>query len=60
MCVDSFDGGTVVPVGWQRAYADAVTKLGGDLETRDYPNDDHFSLPQSCVDDARAWLRSKL
>jgi len=60
MCVDSFDGGTVVPVTWQTEYAAAVTKLGGDIETREYPHDDHFSLPQSCVDDARAWLRSKL
>lgn len=60
MCVDSFDGGTVVPVAWQTEYAEAVTKLGGDIETREYPHDDHFSLPQSCVDDARVWLRSKL
>jgi cephalosporin-C deacetylase-like acetyl esterase len=60
MCVDSFDGGTVVPVTWQTEYAAAVTKLGGDIETREYPHDDHFSLPQSCVGDARVWLRSKL
>lgn len=56
MAVDSFDGGTVVPVAWQTAYADAVTALGGDITTVDYPDDDHFSLPQSCVDDAREWL----
>jgi hypothetical protein len=22
VCIDSFDGGTVIPVGWQTAYAD--------------------------------------
>ncbi len=60
MCVDSFDGGTVVPVGWQHAYANTVTRLGGVLETREYPHDDHFSLPQSCVDEARAWLTDRL
>lgn len=56
MCVDSFDDGTVVPVAWQQAYAKAVTALGGSVEIRDYPNDDHFSLPQSCAGDAREWL----
>lgn len=56
MCVDSFDGGTVVPVAWQRAYASAATALGADVEVREYPKDDHFSLPQSCVNDARDWL----
>lgn len=56
LCVDAFDGGTVVPVPWQTAYAAAVTGLGGQIETRVYPDDDHFSLPDSCVDDARAWL----
>ena len=59
MTVDSFDGGTVVPVEWQTAYADAATALGGDVTTRDYPADDHFSLPASCVDDARAWLADR-
>lgn len=58
MCVDSFDGGTVVPVTWQDAYLDAVTKLGGEITSREYPKDDHFSLPQSCVADALAWLKS--
>lgn len=60
MCQDSFDGGTVVPVAWQQAYADAVTKLGGTVNVRDYPKDDHFSLPQSCSGDALAWLDSLL
>lgn len=56
LCTDSFHGGTVVPVAWQTAYADAVKAFGGEIETREYPHDDHFSLPQSCVDDAREWL----
>ncbi len=58
VCIDSFDNGTVVPVPWQTAYVEAARKLGGTVETRDYPKDDHFSLPQSCVGDARAWLNS--
>ena len=56
MCVDAFDGGTVVPVEWQTDYAKAVESFGGTITTKTYPNDDHFSLPASCVDDARAWL----
>ena len=56
VCMDTFDGGTVIPVAWQTGYVDAVKELGGTVETRQYPNDDHFSLPQSCVGDARAWL----
>lgn len=56
MCVDEFDGGTVVPVVWQTAYQEAVEALGGSVEVRRYPHDDHFSLPASCVTDALAWL----
>jgi pimeloyl-ACP methyl ester carboxylesterase len=56
VCIDTFDDGTVVPVSWQTNYVEAARKLGGTVETRDYPKDDHFSLPQSCVGDARAWL----
>lgn len=56
VCIDTFDDGTVVPVLWQTAYVDAAKKLGGTVQTRDYPKDDHFSLPQSCVADARVWL----
>ncbi len=56
VCIDTFDNGTVVPVSWQRAYVNAARKLGGTVETREYPKDDHFSLPQSCVGDVRAWL----
>jgi hypothetical protein len=60
VCIDSFDGGTVIPVSWQNGYVDAARALGGTVETRDYPRDDHFSLPQSCIADARAWLTALL
>lgn len=60
VCMDTFDGGTVVPVGWQTGYVDAAKALGGNVEVKTYPKDDHFSLPQSCVNDARAWLTAKL
>lgn len=60
VCMDTFDGGTVVPVSWQTGYVDAAKALGGTVEVKTYPKDDHFSLPQSCVDDARAWLTAKL
>lgn len=57
VCIDAFGGGTVVPVGAQRGYIAAVMDLGGHVDVREYPSDDHFSLPQACVGDARAWLR---
>ena len=60
VCIDTFQDGNVVPVSWQTAYVDAVTALGGTAQVRDYPNDDHFSLPQSCVADAQAWLTERL
>ena len=60
VCIDAFDGGTVVPVSWQTGYVDAVKAFGGTVETREYPRDDHFSLPQSCVADARNWLNALL
>ena len=47
------------PLAWQQGYIDAVTALGGDITTTNYPNDDHFSLPQSSVAEAREWLASK-
>lgn len=58
VCIDTFDNGTVVPVSWQTDYVEAARALGGSVETREYPKDDHFSLPQSCVGDARAWLNT--
>lgn len=60
VCMDTFDGGTVIPVPVQQAYVKAVQDLGASVETREYPNDDHFALPADCVGDARAWLTSKL
>lgn len=57
VCIDTFDGGTVVPVAWQSDYVAAVKALGGDVITKEYPNDDHFSLPTSCISDATAWLK---
>jgi len=56
MCVDGFNGGTVIPVEWQQQYAKQVTALGGDISTKTFPDDDHFSLPASCADDALQWL----
>ncbi|MGV0992063.1 MAG: lipase family protein [Mycobacterium sp.] len=56
VCMDTFDGGTVIPVAWQTGYVDAVKQLGGTVEVLEYPKADHFALPQSCVGDARAWL----
>ena len=56
MCMDTFDGGTAVPVIWQTKYADLVKKSGGTIEIKEYPNDDHFSLPNSCAPDALKWL----
>lgn len=57
VCIDTFDGGTVVPVAWQTDYVKAIQALGGIVATKEYPNDDHFSLPASCVADATAWLK---
>lgn len=59
VCMDTFDGGTVVPVAWQTDYVKAMQELGGTVSTKEYPNDDHFSLPTSCIADATAWLKSQ-
>ncbi len=56
MCMDTFAGGTAVPVIWQTAYADKVKELGGSIEVKEYPHDDHFSLPSHCAPDALKWL----
>ena len=60
VCIDGFAGGTAVPVPWQEQYVKQVTELGGDVTTTVYPDDDHFSLPTSCVADARRWLEDLL
>jgi len=60
VCIDLVAGGTVVPVTWQQAYIKGVQDLGGTIESREYPHDDHFSLPVSCVHEARDWLTRHL
>jgi pimeloyl-ACP methyl ester carboxylesterase len=57
VCMDTFDGGTVVPVAWQTDYVKAMQALGGDITTKEYPDADHFALPASCIGDATAWLK---
>jgi pimeloyl-ACP methyl ester carboxylesterase len=59
LAADSQHDGTVIPMSWQTGYADAISALGGDITTTLYPNDDHFSLPQSSIDDCRVWLAAK-
>lgn len=56
VCMDTFDGGTLVPVTWQETYVKDITALGGDVTVKTYPHDDHFSLPASCVGDAQEWM----
>lgn len=58
LCIDTFDGGTVVPVAWQEAYRTATEALGAEVTVREYPQDDHFSLPAHCVADGFAWLQA--
>jgi hypothetical protein len=57
--VDSQDPHGPCPVPWQLGYIEAIKALGGDISSSTYPNDDHFSLPQSSVDEARTWLNAK-
>ena len=58
VCIDGFGGGIAVPVPWQHAYIDAVTKLGADITTAEYPDDDHFSLPFATVSRVQDWFDS--
>jgi hypothetical protein len=58
VCIDGFGGGIAVPVPWQHAYIDAVTKLGADITTAEYPDDDHFSLPFATVSREQDWFDS--
>ncbi len=60
VCIDSFAGGTTVPVVWQNGYIKAVKSFGGTVDVREYPNDDHFSLPEACVGDGIAWLKQRM
>ena len=48
----------VVPVQWQQGYIKGARAAGGQVESRDDPNDDHFSLPFSCSVDAREWAKT--
>lgn len=57
VCKDTFDGGTVVQVVLQTDYVKEMQALGGHSTTKEYPHDDHFSLPTSCIADATAWLK---
>lgn len=57
--IDSQAGGTVIPVGWQQGYVDAVQALGADIVVTDCPEDDHFSLPKNQIAPAKAWLESQ-
>lgn len=54
---DGIDG--PCPIPWQNAYIDAVKAFGGEISQTIYPKDDHFSLPQASIDEARSWLLSK-
>jgi hypothetical protein len=47
------------PVSWQTGYIEAIQALGGEISSSYYPNDDHFSLPQASVGEARDWLTAK-
>lgn len=60
VCMDDFEGGGVVPLSWQEKYCDMIKDSGGTVETRMYPNDDHFSLPESSVADVMEWVQTRL
>ena len=60
MCVDSFQGGTVIPVPWQHAYAKSVKALGATIETQEFPQDDHFSLPFAVREVVANWMQKAL
>lgn len=47
------------PVPWQLGYIDAISALGGDITSTTYPDDDHFSLPQHAIGEARDWLAAR-
>lgn len=57
VCVDTFDGGTVVKVPWQETYISSVQSMGATISSREYPDADHFRLPTMCVADALAWMK---
>jgi hypothetical protein len=57
--IDGQDPAGPCPLPWQLGYIEAIKALGGDISSSTYPDDDHFSLPQSSVDEARTWLSAK-
>ena len=57
--IDGQDPNGPCPLPWQLGYIKAIEDLGGEISSSTYPNDDHFSLPQSSVDEARTWLTAK-
>lgn len=57
--IDGQDPNGPCPLPWQLGYIDAMKALGADITSSTYPHDDHFSLPQSSIDEARTWLDSK-
>jgi pimeloyl-ACP methyl ester carboxylesterase len=57
--IDGQDPDGPCPLTWQLGYVDAIKALGGDITSSMYPDDDHFSLPQASIDEARNWLNSK-
>lgn len=57
--IDGQDPNGPCPLPWQLGYIEAIKELGGDITSSTYPDDDHFSLPQSSVDEARTWLNAK-
>lgn len=57
--IDSQDANGPCPVTWQLGYIEAIKALGGDITSSTYPNDDHFSLPHSSIEEARTWLSAK-
>jgi len=56
---DAQDDNGPCPTTWQVGYIEAARALGGDVTEKVYPDDDHFSLPGSSVDDAREWLATQ-
>lgn len=58
--MDEQDPNDPCPITWQRGYVDAAKALGGNITVKSFPNDDHFSLPQSSVGDAKEWLTTKI
>ena len=57
--MDEQDPNGPCPITWQHGYVDAVKALGGDITVKSFPDDDHFSLPQSSIGDAKEWLTAR-